>query len=58
MDETEAQDPLDGSFEEVSNDIMSDIESTSNRKAMNRNWSYQKAIPLFKPKREINKYYK
>ena len=27
------------------NDIMSDIESKSNRKAMNRNWSNQKANP-------------
>ena len=27
------------------NDIMSDIESKSNRKAMNRNWSDQKANP-------------
>ena len=30
----------------------------SNRKAMNRNWSNQKANPLLKPKLEINKYYK
>ena len=36
----------------------------SNRKAMNRNWSNQKANPalktkaLLKPEREINKYYK
>ena len=27
------------------NDIMSDIESKSNRKAMNRNWSNKKANP-------------
>ena len=30
----------------------------SNRKAMNRNWSNKRQIPLLKPKREINKYYK
>ena len=30
----------------------------SNRKAMNRNWSDQKANPALKAKREINKYYK
>ena len=30
----------------------------SNRKAMNRNWSNQKANPALKTKREINKYYK
>ena len=30
----------------------------SNRKAMNRIWSNQKANPALKPKREINKYYK
>ena len=30
----------------------------SNRKAMNRNWSNQKAYPALKTKREINKYYK
>ena len=30
----------------------------SNRKAINRNWSNQKANPAPKPKREINKYYK
>ena len=28
----------------------------SNRKAMNRNWSNQKANPSLKTKREINKY--
>ena len=30
----------------------------SNRKAMNRNWSNQKANPALITKREINKYYK
>ena len=30
----------------------------SNRKAMNRNWAIKRQIPLLKPKREINKYYK
>ena len=30
----------------------------SNRKAMNRNWSNQKANPALKTKTEINKYYK
>ena len=31
--------------------------NTSKRKAMNRNWSNQKANPALKTKREINKYY-
>ena len=35
-----------------------DINDKTNRKAMNRNWSNQKANPALKPKREINKYYK
>ena len=30
----------------------------SNRKAMDRNWSNQKANPALKTKRELNKYYK
>ena len=34
------------------------IANKSNRKAMNRNWSNQKANPALKPKREINKYHK
>ena len=34
------------------------IYGKSNRKAMNRNWSNQKANPALKTKREINKYYK
>ena len=32
--------------------------SKSNSKAINRNWSNQRQIPLLKPKREINRYYK
>ena len=35
-----------------------DKHNQSNRKAMNRNWSNQKANPALKTKREINKYYK
>ena len=30
------------------------VDCKSNRKAMNRNWSNQKASPALKPKREIN----
>ena len=38
--------------------LLLEIAKKSNRKAMNRNWSNKRQIPLLKPKREINKYYK
>ena len=37
---------------------MSHLQKKSNRKAMNRNWSNQKANPALKTKAGINKYYK
>ena len=36
---------------------LDDVEK-SNRKAMHKNWTNQKANPALKTKREINKYYK
>ena len=36
--------------------IVNGRNNKSNRKAMNRNWSNQKANPALNPKREINKY--
>ena len=40
-----------------SSELSDDSVSKSNSKAMNRNWSNQKANPALKTKREINKYY-